>query len=72
MSDESEKTNFYNLTKLGENYPLYPEIMERHKTAIDNDDEQYTDPKTGFYVFTAYYLYKRGTCCGSGYRHCPF
>jgi len=26
----------------------------------------------GFYVFTAHYLLKRGYCCGSGCRHCPY
>ena len=25
-----------------------------------------------FMVFTAAYLLKRGTCCGSGCRHCPY
>ena len=26
----------------------------------------------GRYVFTAAYLLARGTCCGSGCRHCPY
>ena len=26
----------------------------------------------GFMVFTARYHLKRGTCCGSGCRHCPY
>lgn len=26
----------------------------------------------GRYVFTAYYHLKRGRCCGSGCRHCPY
>jgi hypothetical protein len=26
----------------------------------------------GYIVFTAAYHLKRGTCCGSGCRHCPF
>jgi hypothetical protein len=26
----------------------------------------------GFLVFTAAYHLKRGYCCGSGCRHCPF
>ncbi len=26
----------------------------------------------GRYVFTAWYHLKRGTCCGSGCRHCPY
>lgn len=26
----------------------------------------------GFFVFTAHYLRKRGFCCRSGCRHCPY
>jgi len=26
----------------------------------------------GYWVFTEYYLRKRGYCCRSGCRHCPF
>lgn len=26
----------------------------------------------GKIVYTEHYLLKRGTCCGSGCRHCPF
>ena len=32
----------------------------------------YTDPQTGYRVFTAFGLGKRARCCGSGCRHCPF
>lgn len=28
--------------------------------------------ENGLYVFTAQYLRKRGYCCGSGCRHCPY
>ena len=28
--------------------------------------------ENGYVVFTAQYLLKRGTCCGSGCRHCPY
>ncbi|MEM8908064.1 MAG: DUF5522 domain-containing protein [Bacteroidota bacterium] len=28
--------------------------------------------ENGRYVFTAYYLSKRGYCCKSGCRHCPY
>lgn len=28
--------------------------------------------ENGLYVFTAAYLLKRGYCCGSGCRHCPY
>ncbi|TNE59284.1 MAG: hypothetical protein EP344_08915 [Bacteroidetes bacterium] len=26
----------------------------------------------GYMVFTAHFLFKRGKCCGSGCRHCPY
>lgn len=26
----------------------------------------------GLWVFTEHYLLKRGYCCGSGCRHCPY
>ncbi|HEX8341664.1 MAG TPA: DUF5522 domain-containing protein [Tepidisphaeraceae bacterium] len=28
--------------------------------------------EAGRYVFTAAYLLRRGTCCGSGCRYCPY
>jgi hypothetical protein len=28
--------------------------------------------ENGRYVFTEYYLKKRGYCCESGCRHCPY
>lgn len=28
--------------------------------------------ENGFMVFTAAYHLKRGSCCGSGCRHCPY
>ena len=28
--------------------------------------------ENGFVVFTAHYLQKRGYCCESGCRHCPY
>jgi hypothetical protein len=28
--------------------------------------------ENGFMVFTAIYLQKRGYCCQSGCRHCPY
>ncbi|TAE37040.1 MAG: hypothetical protein EAZ70_10475 [Runella slithyformis] len=34
--------------------------------------DYYTDPKTGFMVFTEVYHRKRGYCCKSGCRHCPY
>ncbi|MBU6340026.1 MAG: hypothetical protein KGS48_00905 [Bacteroidetes bacterium] len=28
--------------------------------------------ENGFFVFTEKFLRKRGYCCGSGCRHCPY
>lgn len=30
------------------------------------------DPETGYLVFTRAYHLKRGYCCSSGCRHCPY
>ena len=30
------------------------------------------DPETGYLVFTRAYHLKRGSCCGSGCRNCPY
>lgn len=35
-------------------------------------EDYYMDADTGFMVFTAKYLLKRGYCCSSGCRHCPY
>lgn len=46
------------------------EIPVRSKP--DPERDYYTDPETGFLVFTAHYLAARGFCCDSGCRHCPY
>ncbi|MEZ4902222.1 MAG: DUF5522 domain-containing protein [Spirosomataceae bacterium] len=35
-------------------------------------EDYYIDPTTGFLVFTEVYHQKRGYCCKSGCRHCPY
>jgi hypothetical protein len=30
------------------------------------------DPRSGYTVLTAAYLARRGHCCESGCRHCPY
>lgn len=42
------------------------------EAGIDSSEDHYIDRETGFIVFTARYHMKRGYCCGSGCRHCPF
>jgi len=48
------------------------EIMRRHRAALDDGLPVYADPTSGFSVFTAEFLARRGTCCDSGCRHCPY
>ena len=36
------------------------------------EGEDYFLNKNGLLVFTEKYLLQRGTCCGSGCRHCPY
>lgn len=43
-----------------------------HQEAIDRGDPGYLDPDTGLYVMTAATHRKRGYCCNSRCRHCPF
>ncbi|KAI8517860.1 hypothetical protein Bbelb_038770 [Branchiostoma belcheri] len=34
--------------------------------------DTYVDPETGYTVFTRLSHLRRGTCCGSACRHCPY
>ena len=36
------------------------------------DSEDYYINEDGFMVFTEKYLLKRGYCCESGCKHCPY
>jgi len=48
------------------------ETQELHRRAVEEGLDSYTDPVTGYAVFTATYLAAKGTCCSSGCRHCPY
>lgn len=43
-----------------------------HQAATERGEGGYFDPATGLFVMTAATLAARGTCCGSGCRHCPY
>jgi len=43
-----------------------------HEEACAAGQMTYADPETGYFVFTELSHKKRGKCCGSGCRHCPF
>ncbi len=47
-------------------------IEAAHRRAVEAGRDAYEDPATGYLVFTADFLRARGTCCGSGCRHCPY
>ena len=48
------------------------DYMMLHENACKNKKDFYKDPETSYYVFTKYAHLKRGKCCGSGCRHCPY
>jgi ATP-binding cassette subfamily B (MDR/TAP) protein 1 len=43
-----------------------------HRIACDMGADTYSDPTTGYGVFTEYALLQRGDCCGNACRHCPY
>ena len=45
---------------------------EAHRRACKAGLDHYTDPETGYRVFTELAHRARGYCCGSGCRHCPY
>jgi hypothetical protein len=59
-------------SRLSPDAPRYGEIIDSHRAAIERGDDGYVDPMTGLFVFTAAFHATRGTCCGSGCRHCPY
>ena len=64
MAIEKEK-NIISLDKL-------PYWYKAHQQASKEARETYADPKTGATVFTAAFHMRRGKCCGSKCRHCPY
>ena len=44
--------------------------MAKRIAGLEPEDYYFTE--TGLMVFTAHYLRKRGFCCKSGCRHCPY
>jgi hypothetical protein len=47
-------------------------VRVAHAAAVAAGAETYRDPATGLMVLTAQTLARRGSCCGSGCRHCPY
>jgi hypothetical protein len=58
--------------RLPAGHPAYDAILRAHRVALRDGADTYVDPASGLAVWTAAYLARRGTCCGSGCRHCPY
>lgn len=46
--------------------------IQLHDEACSRGETTYTDPETGYTVFTKLGLLERDRCCGAGCWHCPF
>lgn len=59
-------------SRLSPGNPAHDEIIRRHAAAVAANVPTYVDPVSGYSVFTARFLARRRSCCGSGCRHCPY
>ena len=58
--------------RLGPDHPSFSQVIAAHAAAIDAGEDTYIDPDSGLVVLTAGFLARRGFCCESGCRHCPY
>ncbi len=58
--------------RLAPDDPAYPQVIAAHDAAMRRGDDTYLDPVSGLVVLTAGFLSRRGFCCESGCRHCPY
>ena len=49
-----------------------PTLEKLHQKACEKKQLYYIDPNSGLKVMTSYLHQKRGTCCQSQCRHCPY
>jgi diphthamide synthase (EF-2-diphthine--ammonia ligase)/ABC-type Fe3+-hydroxamate transport system substrate-binding protein len=52
--------------------PDIEDFTAPHDAACEAGKLTYVDPETGYNVFTELAHKRRGKCCGSGCRHCPY
>lgn len=52
--------------------PEPPSWQAAHDEAEAAGRDGYFDPGTSLFVMTSGYLRRRGTCCASRCRHCPY
>jgi hypothetical protein len=58
--------------RLSPDDPAFSLIIRVHADALAAGADTYVDPRSGYTVLTAGYLARRGHCCDSGCRHCPY
>ena len=58
--------------RLPADHPHRAQILRAHDDALHAGADTYLDPASGLAVLTAGYLTRRGACCESGCRHCPY
>ena len=58
--------------RLSPDDPAFAQIIGVHNEALSAGADTYVDPRSGLTVLTAGYLARRGYCCESGCRHCPY
>jgi hypothetical protein len=58
--------------RLSSDDPAFARTIRAHADALAAGADTYVDPCSGFTVLTAAYLARRGHCCSSGCRHCPY
>jgi hypothetical protein len=58
--------------RLSPDNPDRTAVLRAHAEALQSGADTYVDPPTGLTVLTAGYLARRGFCCDSGCRHCPY
>lgn len=51
---------------------VVPPWQKAHDEAQALGHDGYLDPTNGLFVMTEGYLRRRGTCCESRCRHCPY
>jgi iron complex transport system substrate-binding protein len=82
--DVSDTTSYIRATETPKDHSILTDIEDLggpieddgfaqfHQKACQDGKMTYKDPETWYQVFTELGHKKRGYCCGSGCRHCPF
>lgn len=73
-AQDTSSTQQQNSTNSSSSSTLLPAIIQLHADACAKQQDTYTDPSTGYSVFTEIGLRKirKGVCCGNKCRHCPY